>query len=306
MVDDLISSTDAGGRPGGADTPDGRRGTGEYTVAHRLVSGGITLLYRFWVYAAIAFLASPLLMVVVISFQESRYGSWPPQGFTTEWYASVPETIGYLGLEEALIHSIQLAIATAIVATIVGGTGAFAVVRYDFRYATTIETLLLSPLIYPWLVIGFSILLLIGTIDSLVGITIELSFWTLLAGHVLFSFPYASRAIGSSLQNYNYTLEEAAQDLGATELETYVKITFPMIRPGIISGFIFVFVLSFNQYIITLFLSGPIIDTVPLVMFAIIRNTPAAQVAAIATLLMAGTLSIVLVTEYYVGVSDFL
>lgn len=267
-----------------------------------LASGG----YRALVYATILFLLAPLAIVVLISVQESAYAGWPPTGFTLEWYTTLPEELGYLGVGNALWESVRLAVATALVSTTIGGLAAFAIVRYDFAYSDTLETILLSPLIYPWIVIGLALLLVVGRLNSMTDLNVTLSFWTLLAGHVMFTLPYPIRTIGASLQNYNLSLEEAAQNLGATELESYLRITLPLIRPGVMSGLVFTFVLSFNQYIISLFLSGSDIKTMPLLLFSLFYNTSPAQLAAIATLLMGGILTIVLVMEHVTGISDFM
>lgn len=271
-----------------------------------LLSWAGSLGYRALIYATLAFLLAPLVIVVVISFQKSAYATWPPRGFTLDHYTTLPEQFGYLGIEAALFTSIKLAIATGIVSTVLGALAAFAIVRYDFTYQTTLETILISPLIYPWIVVGLSLLLFINRLGEILGITIQLSFWTLLVGHVMFTLPYPIRTIGASLQNYDHSLEEAAQNLGATELESYVRVTLPLIQPGLMSGFVFAFILSFNQYIVSLFLSGSETTTMPLVLFSLFYNTAPATLAAIATLLMAGILTVIFVMEYLFGISDFM
>ena len=272
----------------------------------KYLSAAGSLGYRALVAATIGFLLAPLLIVVVISFQGQAYGGWPPESFTLRWYLTLPETLAHLGVLDALYNSVKLAVATAVVSTTVGGLAAFAIVRYDFRHDATLETVLLSPLIYPWIVVGLALLLFIGQLNQLFGLGITLSFWTLLVGHVLFTVPYPTRTVGASLQNFPESLEEAASDLGATELESYAYITLPLIRPGIISGFVFTFVLSFNQYIISLFLSDAGTQTVPLVLFSLFYNTSPAQLAAIATLLMSGILVLVFVTEHVAGISEYI
>jgi putative spermidine/putrescine transport system permease protein len=272
----------------------------------RLLERAANVGYDLLIYGTILFLLAPLIVVVIISFQSNAYAGWPPQGITLKWYTTLPENLNNLGVLSALSSSIQLAVATAAISTTLGGLAAFAIVRYDFKYQMTLETVLISPLIYPWIVIGLSLLLLVGRINDLLGLNIQLSFWTLLIGHVVFTLPYPIRTIGASLQNYNLSLEEAAQNLGATELESYLRITLPIVQPGILSGLVFTFVLSFNQYIISLFLSGPNIKTMPLVLFSLFYNTSPAQLAAIASLLMGGILTIVLVMEYVAGISEFM
>ena len=268
----------------------------------RLASVGFDLL----IYATIVFLLAPLFVVVLISFQQSAYATWPPQGFTLSHYLSLPTQLGYLDIGSALGTSLQLAVATGICSTVLGALSAFAIVRYDFKYQTTLETILISPLIYPWIVIGLALLLFINRIGTLLGVSIQLSFGTLLLGHIIFTLPYPIRTIGASLQNYNLSLEEAAQNLGATELESYMRVTLPLIQPGLMSGFVFAFILSFNQYIVSLFLSGADTQTMPLVLFSLFYNTAPATLAAIATILMVAVLSVIFVMEYFFGISDFM
>jgi putative spermidine/putrescine transport system permease protein len=272
----------------------------------RLLERAANVGYDLLIYGTILFLLAPLVVVVVISFQSNAYAGWPPQGITLKWYTTLPENLNNLGVVSALFSSLQLAVATAVISTTLGGLAAFAIVRYDFKHQMTLETVLISPLIYPWIVIGLSLLLLVGRINDALGLDIRLSFSTLLVGHVIFTLPYPIRTIGASLQNYNLSLEEAAQNLGATELESYLRITLPLVQPGVLSGLVFTFVLSFNQYIISLFLSGPEIKTMPLVLFSLFYNTSPAQLAAIASLLMGGILAIVLAMEYVAGISEFM
>lgn len=274
------------------------------SVDNILAKAGTTA-FEALVYATLLFLVAPLVVVVLISFQTKAYAAWPPGDFTLQWYTTMPEYTAYLGIESALYDSITLVIATAVLSTAIGGLAAFAIVRYDFKFSTTLETILISPLIYPWLVIGLAILLFIGEINSALGLSIRMSFATVLLGHILFTLPYPIRTIGASLQNFPHSVEEAAKNLGATELDTFVNVTLPIIRPGIISGAIFAFVLSFNQYIISLFLTGNETKTMPLLLFEMFYNNAPAKLAAIATLLMAGILGLVMITEKVASISEF-
>jgi len=265
-----------------------------------------TILYYLLVTFTVIFLLAPLVIVVLLSFQSQSYGGWPPGSFTLRWYRAIPNELGYLGIENAVMTSFQIAIVVGIISTLLGIITALALVRYEFRYSNAVQTLFLSPLIYPWVVVGLGILIVIGRLRTSFGVDITLSFWSVVLGHVLITMPFPIRTVGSSLQNYDESLEEAAQDLGASEIETYVRITLPLIKPGLLSGFIFASILSFNNYIVTLFLSGPNVETVPLLLFSLFRNLPPAQLAAIATLLMLGMLLLVWIAEYFVGISRFL
>ena len=264
--------------------------------------------YRALIYGTMLFLLAPLVVVVLLSFRPESYGrtvitaGWP----SFKWYTSLPSMFQYLNIGDAIFNSVTLALTTTLVAVFIGGMAAFAIVRYDFRLSTTLETVLISPLVYPWLLMAIGILMFISELSSTFGITIQLSFWTLLAGHVLFTFPYAIRTIGASLQNYNEHLDEAAQNLGGTKLDTLLYVTLPLIRPGILSGAVLVFILSFNQYIISLFLSGAETQTVPLLMFNLIWTANPPELATVGVLFMIGTMTIVMITEYVAGLSEYL
>ena len=280
----------------------------EASTLDRVLAVGGSVGYRLLVYGSIAFLLAPLVVVVLLSLRPTAYGrsiitaGWP----SLKWYASLPSMFRYLKIGDAIFSSVTLALATTVVSLVVGGLAAFGIVRYDFRLSTTLETFLISPLVYPWLLMAIGLLMFFSELSRTLGITVQLSFWTLLMGHVLFTFPYAIRTIGASLQNYNESLDEAARNLGGTKLDTLTYVTLPLIRPGILSGGVLVFVLSFNQYIISLFLSGPDTQTVPLLMFNLIWTANPPELAAVGTLFMLGMLTIVTVTEYVAGISQYL
>jgi ABC-type spermidine/putrescine transport system permease subunit II len=281
---------------------------GDVNALDRILPALAGLGYKALVYGAMAFLLAPLVVVVMLSFRPEAYGrtiltsGWP----STTWYESLPSLFQYLKIGDAIFASVTLALTTTVVSVVVGGMAAFAIVRYDFTFSTTLETVLISPLVYPWLLMAIGILMVISEVSQTLGVRISLSFWTLLAGHVLFTFPYAIRTIGASLQNYNARLDEASRNLGGTRLDTLVYVTLPLIRPGVLSGAVLVFILSFNQYIISLFLSGADTQTVPLLMFNLIWTANPPELATVGVLFMLGTMTLVMITEYVAGLSEYL
>lgn len=272
------------------------------------VSEAFSWLFRLLVYGAIVFTVAPLIAVVLLSFRPNPYGKavisagWP----SFVWYGKLPDLISNLGFASSLISSLEVAIATTVISTVIGGLAAYAVVQKDFRYSSALETALVSPLVYPWLLMAIAILMALNYVSDVTGLRFSMSIWTLLAGHVLFTFPYPIRTIGAGLQNYNEELDEAARNLGATRLDTVRNVTLPLLRPGILSGAAFVFILSFNQYIISLFLSGTSIQTVPLLMFNLIKAQSPPQIAVLGTLLMAGMVVLTVIVEYVAGMSRYI
>ncbi|WP_137285464.1 ABC transporter permease [Halorussus salinisoli] len=266
-----------------------------------LLSNVTSLAYQALVYTFIIFLLLPLAIIPLISIGQNRYAVHLPQEFTLRWYQQLPRVFANFSFWEAVTTSLTIAVLTATISTIIGGLAAFGIVRHEFKYSTTLQTILISPLVFPWLLIGLGILLLVSRIPF-----IETSFWVLLIGHITFSIPYGIRTIGSSLENYDKSIDEAARDLGATKLETIRKVTLPLIKPGIVSSMVIIFILSFNMFIITLFLKGAGTKTVPILIFNLLRIVSPAVIAAIATVLMVGQLGLVLFTEVFVGISDYL
>lgn len=266
---------------------------------YQLKSRLLEVLYNGFIAGAILYLLLPLAILFIISFQDTAYGGWPPEDLSLRWYESLPTALEHLDIYGALSISVLLAFACVIIATFLGGLAAIGIQRGDLPHSRTLETLFLTPLIYPWLITGFAILVVLGSLFSL-------SFWTLLVGHIVITLPFPVRTIGASLENYDTSIEEAARDLGATTGQTYRKITLPMIKPGIISGVIFVFLISFNNYIVSLFLSDVGTQTVPLVLFSILHNQPPQQVAVIGVILIGGQLALILFAEWYAGISKYL
>jgi ABC-type spermidine/putrescine transport system, permease component II len=175
-----------------------------------LVSRGVSALYQAFVALTLLFLVAPLVIVLILSVSESAYAQWPPTGFSLEWYADLPQVLSRFGVWEALSVSLGVAAVVAILSTVVGGLAAFGLVRYEFRYQASIEAFFLSPLIYPWIVVGIALLLAFSAVG------IDTSFWTLVAGHTVAVLPYPIRMIASNLHNFNVSLEEAAANLGQT------------------------------------------------------------------------------------------
>ncbi|MBP2252498.1 putative spermidine/putrescine transport system permease protein [Halarchaeum solikamskense] len=264
--------------------------------------------YRLLVYGVLLFTVAPLVVVVLLSFRPNPYGNsvfsagWP----SATWYANLPDLLASLGFASSLIASLKIAVVTTILSLLIGGLAAYAIVRKEFSYSSLLETVLISPLVYPWLLMSLAILMTASYLSGAFDVRISMSFWTLLAGHVLFTFPYPIRTIGAGLQNYDDELDEAARNLGATRLDTVWNVTLPLLRPGIISGAAFVFILSFNQYIISLFLSGTSIQTVPLLMFNLIKAQSPPQIAVLGTMLMAGMVALTIVVEYVAGMSRYI
>jgi len=202
----------------------------------------------------IAYLVFPIAIMVLYSFNKVTTGlpqvSFAWNGFTTQWYrewSSVP------GLTSAFWLSIRLALATTVLATVVGTLLALALVRYRpprFRGKTLFEQVLFLNIAAPEIVLGASLLGLFVTINVARGFT------TLLLAHVAFSIAYVAITVRARMAGFDRSLEEAAEDLGANPWVTFRKITLPLIMPGVLAGALMAFALSIDDFVTSNFVSG--------------------------------------------------
>ncbi len=237
--------------------------------------------------AGIAFLAVPAFFVVPVSFTESQFLGWPPEGFSLQWYREVLSNPLWIG---AAWRSFLVAFSVAIAALILGVPAAFYLVRRA-RRTTAIMGLLISPLIMPHIIIAVALFYLFAQI-GLVGTTIGL-----IIGHTVLAIPYVVVTVVAVLKNYDVRLDRAASTLGANGVKTFLNVTFPLIRSGLIAAFMFAFIISFDELTIALFVTGGQVTTLPKQMWddALLRVSPA--LAAVATLILAFMTAVILGSE---------
>ena len=217
---------------------------------------------RLWTWGALAFLYVPLLVVAILSFNTSTSLTWPPRGFTTDWWSKAWEADGP---REALITSIQLALAATAVALLLGTLAAFALQRYQFFGRYSISFLLVLPIALPGIVTAvalqntFSRRIDVGPFDFQVGF----GFHSLVIAHATFCVVIAYNNVVARLRRMSPNLLEASADLGADGIQTFRHVTFPLVRSALLAGGILAFALSFDEIVVTTFTSGPGIETLP-------------------------------------------
>jgi spermidine/putrescine transport system permease protein len=220
------------------------------------------------------FLFLPVFVVVAFSFNDNRGRfnfTW--QGFTLRSWA---EVCGVPGLCESVFTSLRVALVATLIATTLGTLVAFALVRHRFRGRTPTNLLIFLPMATPEIVMGSSLLALFLNLGAGRGFT------TIVIGHVLFNVSYVVVTVKARLQGQNARLEEAAMDLYADEWTTFRKVTLPLVLPGIVSGALLAFALSFDDFIITNFISGDEI-TFPMYVWGAAQRGVPPQVNVIAT-----------------------
>jgi putative spermidine/putrescine transport system permease protein len=244
------------------------------------------------------FVAGPLLFVIATSFNPAT--SFPArfEGLTLSWYAAIlrrPEFLSAAGTS-ALVAA--LAAGTAV---LVSFLAAYALSRRGGGAGRgAMATLLASPLLVPQVVVSLAILQLASAAGVGTG------FWGLAAAHAVYVMPFALRLILTGLARFDFAVEEASRSLGANPLRTWQEVTLPLLRPSLVAGFTFCFILSFVNLPLSLFLTGPETATLPIVMFAYIESRIDPMIAAVASLIVlaAGTATVMLDRFLHVRLVD--
>ncbi len=230
------------------------------------------------------FMYGPLLVLIAFSFTPTEYGvSW--QGFTLKWYQ---EVFTNKNIQHALRVSLMVAIPCVVISTAIGTLTAFILYRSKFLGRGLFQGTLYIPLIMPDLVMGVTLLLLFTFVGLSLGIM------TILLAHVSFSIPLATLVIIGRMARIDRRLEEAAMDLGADEWTTMRKVTLPLLMPGILAAALLVFPWSFNDFVITYFVSGVGSSTLPIRVYSMIRLGVSPTVNALGTLIVVVPLILVI------------
>lgn len=244
-----------------------------------------SILYATLVYS---FLYLPILMLVIFSFNQSRLNAvWT--GFTLEWYGKLFQNEGIL---EAAANSLIVASISTLTATVIGTLAAVGMYRYHFRGKSVLDGFLYLPVVIPEIIMGISLL------AFFVQIGIPLGLLTLIIAHITFCVPFTVIVVRARLEGFDHSVEEAAMDLGANPWQTFLRVTLPLIAPGILAGALLSFTLSLDDVIISFFVTGPQSTTLPLKVYSMVSKsgvTP--EINALSTLLLVVTITIIVVAE---------
>lgn len=249
--------------------------------------------------AVFVFLAAPVVIVIVASFNAGAVLSFPPAGWTTRWY----ETMNPAFLQAAYV-SLFVATATALLSIVVGVPGALALARGRYLGRDLLNSLCLSPLMVPALVTGVALYQFTLAIWDLTGIGIGGTIAGLVIGHMTFGIPFVIRAVIAGQARFDRALEEAAQNLGATPLQTFWRVTMPLLRPSIASGGIFAFLMSLDDVPIALFIGGGDATTLPVRIFTAVQFDFGGDIMAIATLIIGVSVVLMLLFERLIGLEQ--
>lgn len=255
------------------------------------------------------FLYAPIIILIIYSFNDSRYSSqWA--GFTLSWYKSLVQGAGVLagaqttaqsftaeGVLESLRNSLLVGSVSTAISTVLGTMVALGMHRYRFRARTALDILIYLPIVIPEITMGVAMAVFFNLafrlLNQLFGVTARPGFHTIIISHVAFSISFVALVVRARLAGMDRTLEEAAQDAGANEWQTFRRITLPLIMPGVLGGALLAFTLSLDDFVISFFTAGVGSTTLPIFVYGMIKFSVTPAINAISTLMLG--LSILLV-----------
>lgn len=256
---------------------------------------------RVWLLLALLFMTAPLALVIVNSFNASPFSNFPPEQLSLRWYESA---ISYEPFQSGLRKSLTVALVSTLIALVVGTLAAIGLVRYHFRGSAVLRTFFTAPMVVPKVALGLATFVLflkaaqlLDLREALVGSPVSL-----VVVHAVIGLPLIVIIVSASLVGVDPVLEEAAADLGASPAETFVRVTMPLIGQGMAISAIFAFMFSFDEVESAIFLSPIAGRTLPVEMFLLLERQQDPTLAALSSLLVLATLSVVLVLASRFGV----
>jgi putative spermidine/putrescine transport system permease protein len=242
--------------------------------------------------AVLVFLFTPILIVVAVSFTPSAIFAFPPDGFSLRWYNAI-------GNADSLVASVWLSAQIAFLSTLIsltlGTLCAIAVVRGLVPAGKAIATFMASPLMLPGLVLGIAFL------QAARGVGLRDAYTTLLLAHIVITMPFIMRTVLASLSLFDFTMVDAARMLGYSYPRALWKVLVPNILPGFISGALFAFIASFDNYPVSIFLVDVRTKTLPIQLLNQLEMSPDPTVAAASSLLILGTIIALIICDRFVG-----
>ena len=239
-------------------------------------------LIRLYTILVYVFMFTPIAVVIVLSFNPQQFGIFPMDGFSFRWYVRLAQNQSIL---LAFKNSLILGSLTAVVSTTIGIMAALAFVRFEFPGKNTINTMLLSPIMIPEVVLGVALLLFLRWLQQ------PKSFALLLMGHVVLTLPYVLLIVQARLVGIKKEYEEAAKVLGAGPLQTFKEVTLPLLTPAILAGLLFSFTISFDDITATLFWATAQNQTVPVKIFGMLRNSISPEINALGSVMIVFTIA---------------
>jgi len=241
-------------------------------TGHRLTS----VLRGLTISLLAVYMLAPMVVVVVISFSSAAFLHFPPPGFSLQWYQRMFANEAWTS---SLLTSVEVMLPTALLATMLGTAAAVGLARSRFPGTAVIGAVLMAPIVVPAIIIAAAVYTLFqawamnGTLHGLI------------VAHTMLTMPYVIATVRGAMETMDRRLEQAALTLGATHWRSFWRVTFPLILPGVLSGLLFAMVVSFDELIVSMFISTPEVHPVTVQMWSDVRGAVDPTISAIATLL---------------------
>jgi spermidine/putrescine transport system permease protein len=250
--------------------------------------------FKIYVVLVLGFLFLPNLFIVMFSFNSSPLTKLPLEALSLRWYRTVLNDTRFFN---SLENSLWVALRAVLASITIGTMAAFAIARHRRRWPilNVLLALAMAPIMLPGLVLGIALLSLYSVID------LKLSLWTVTISHTLICLPYVLLIVTARLYNFDFRIEEASRDLGATAWQTFRYVTFPLARPSIIGAVLLVTALSLDEFIVTFFTIGGQI-TLPMFIWSELSTTVLPTLNVVATLLIGTSALMTFVAVRWAGV----
>jgi putative spermidine/putrescine transport system permease protein len=242
-----------------------------------------------------ALIGVPLVLTLYLSIFDEKLILFPPHAYTLDWYSQIPATFG-----APIWTSLRLGITATIGSLLLGVPAGIGLSRHRFRSETIISTLLLAPITVPGIALGLAVYIVLVFFDINAGSALTGSLTGFVLAHVMITTPWVVRLCLASLATHDRAAEEAAASLGADPLRVIWRVTLPAMRPGIIAGALFAFVISFENLELALFLSSPGVTTLPMAVLQYLEYHIDPMVAAVAVAQTGGIAILLLLLDRFV------
>ncbi len=225
----------------------------------------------------VLYIVAPIIVVIGSSFTTTGFPTFPPRGFTFRWFQRILTADGFT---DAILLSARLAFCTMAVSSVLGVFAALGLGRWKVPGHAAISAFVMLPILFPTTVLGLALLVFFAK-GGISG-----TFFGLVVAHSIIATPFVIRMVLASLGNFNPAVEEAARNLGAGWWRTFFLVTLPLIKPGLLAGAMFAFILSFDELVVTLFLTGPHLETLPVKIFTYLEFNNDPMISAVSTVLI--------------------
>jgi len=259
------------------------------SIIDRIARMGVILL----AWAGLVFLTLPLVIIIATSFTETQFLAFPPVGFTFKWYGEFLKDTSYL---ESIWTSVAIAALATVLAIVIGILAALVVSRSDMKGKRIVSTVFIAPLILPTIVIGAALLQYANALGF------ARSFFALVVGHTVIVVPYVLRTVLASLERFDQSVEEASHDLGGTAVSTFFLITLPIIKPGLVAGALFAFIISWINVELSIFNATADLMPIPVKLFNYVQYAVDPMLAAVSATTIYVAIIAVIVLDVFVGI----